>query len=161
PGILSALFLGSLLEMPYEIHHLLGSLFVVSGLFWAIKDQTKLLQKKKWLFFIAIAFCIQTLYLCLTQWHGVILKNAHLVSDILKRGSQELHSEWFIPITFASATMLHALLYARRDRRLPYRREIAWGTLGGLCNGVCTFLFMQGVLNAQGAEYAFIFPIYS
>lgn len=139
PGIITALFLGTTLEYPYQMRHFLGSLLVVIGLFWAIKDQTKFLQKRKWLVFACIAFCIQTLYLCMTQWHGIIIKNTHLVSDMWKRGSQELHSEWFIPITFATATILHVLIYSLTERRIPIKWEVMWGTCGGLLNGACTF----------------------
>lgn len=161
PAIIIALYFGTWIEFPYTLWHKIGSTLVVIGLLWAVADQTQFLQKWKWIFFALFAFAANTLYLLLTQSHIFIMQNSQWLDEIWRFGSKEIHSEWFIPIIFATATMMHGIIYCLIERRAPMRREICWGTGGGVLNGACAYFFMQATEQAAGIERALIFPTFA
>jgi drug/metabolite transporter (DMT)-like permease len=142
PAAIFALFI----DFPYTIWQLVGSIFVAVGLVWAVGG----MQKGLWLLFAASAFLVHTLYLLLTQLYVIVVEKSSL-----------LHSEWYVPIIFATACLMHMAIYWVRERRMPSLQETLWGIGGGLCNGACAYFFMQATFVADGLERGFIFPIFS
>ena len=161
PSIIFATCFASLVDFPYTSWNLLGSALVCAGLLWAINHQTKWRHKWSWIIFAATAFGVQTLYLVLTQWHVFIRQNVHWLSEMMRYGSDQVHSEWFVPVVFGVAAIMHFILFLVREKRLPTKAEAICGILGGLCNGACAYLFMQATDLATGCERALLFPLFS
>lgn len=161
PPCIIALFSGSAINFTCTSWQLVGSLLVVIGLFWAVSNQGFSRHKARWILFALLGFAVHTIYLLLAQLHVLILENSDWLHSILHHGSDTLQSEWYVPLIFATACLMHMIIYSITEKRLPSLSETLWGILGGICNGVCSFFFMQGTLVACGVERSFIFPIFS
>lgn len=148
-------------DCTYTFGNLIGSTLVAIGLFWAINNQSQFTHKWGWIAFAMLAFFVHTLFLILTEWHAILLRSPHWLNDFWLYGSDRLHSAWFAPLVFATAALIHSVLYWFQERRFPRREEFFWGILGGLLNGACSYFFQQSVLLATGIEQACLFPLFS
>lgn len=161
PPLVIGGFFGTFFEFSFSTQNIVGSVLVVLGLFWATWNQQGYLQKRTWIIFVGLAFLLHSLFLILTQGHILLLKNEHLIYELFKKGSQNLASEWFMPLVFAFATIFHLSLYMITIRQIPQKTEIFWGLAGGVANGISAFFFMKGVEVASLDQQAFIFPVFS
>ncbi len=157
PACIIALVFGTSLDYPYTFSHIVGSILVVTGLFWAICNENFIAKKSIWVVFAVGAFIVQTLFLLCTQMHVLILDNSHLWHI----SREEVYSEWYLPFIFLTACLMHMAIYAYKEKRLPTSTETIWGILGGLLNGSCAFFFMHAIQSAQDLELAFLFPTFS
>lgn len=110
-----AMLFGSSLNFSYTPWQAFGSLLIIAGLFWAIRNQKCMTEKSLWLLFAVIAFIVQTLFLLLTQMHVLILDNCHQWNI----GREELQSEWYVPLIFLTASLMHIALYIFSEKRFP------------------------------------------
>lgn len=161
PAILLVLFLGNAADINYKPLHLTGALLVIIGLFWAGCEKSGFKKKRTWIFLAALAFSFQCLFLCLTQWHTILINNESVLSDFWLLGSKNIQSQWFVPLVFASAWMIHLMLYCREGKRIPNLRELFWGLCGGILNGLCTYLFIKADEIASPTETPLLFPVFS
>ncbi len=157
PACILALLFGTSLNFSYTLNQVIGSIIVVAGLFWAASKQRFVQEKALWILFATLAFVVQGLFLLATQMHILFLENCHLWNI----SREELQSEWYVPLIFLIACLMHIAIYAFQEKKLPALAETIWGVLGGVLNGSCAFFFMYAIASSSGLERAFIFPTFS
>jgi len=151
PGIIIAFLFGSLINFQYTMWNFSGSLMVIGGLFWASRKRINV--HKAWMIFATGAFFLHFFYLFLTQSYFITTQNRFFPFAI--------ESQWFFPLVFMAAAILHIVVYYFSERKLPKQQEFFWGILGGVLNGACAYYFGLGAEIAHGKEHGFIFPIFS
>ncbi len=161
PAFIITFFFSQEINFYYTTWQLIGSVLIVIGLIWAVWNHDFIFPKWKWIIFAMLGFCAHTVYLILIQSNIFILENHHWLDAFWRIGSEELHSEWHVPVIFGTACVMHMTIYAIGEKRMPSFREIIWGILGGICNGICAMIFMHALSLASGVERSFIFPIFS
>lgn len=162
PGIIMGFLFGRSFGHPYNIFHFIGSILVIFGLLKAVSHQKDLSRNKRWLFFAASSFAMHVFVIVIMQWRALMMK-ANLPSSILLPFYiDESHSQWFMPMLFVSATIIHFSNYLKtsKDFRLN-KRVLFYGFLGGLVNGIGIFLSVKSTEIALPWENAMIFPTFS
>jgi len=134
-----------------SLHNILGALLVVGGLFWAGWQEA--LKTAKWAIFATLAFLAHIIFLVITEFRALLLRK--------EATCERFSSEWFVPLLFAVATALHAVLFCSREKRLPTKKEALWGSLGGALNGVSACLFTRASEMASCRESVYIFSLFS
>jgi drug/metabolite transporter (DMT)-like permease len=160
PAIVIVFMIGSLIDYQLTPYDLAGSVLVLAGLFWAGWDKSAKPGTRAWIVFAAAAFFLHVFFLVLTECRAIFL-NQHFSIENNFFNAEKMASEWFVPTIFAAAAGMHILLYCAAERRIPMKREVLWGILGGIFNGVCAFFFMRAAEMATVRETAYIIPIFS
>lgn len=139
-------------DIEFNRWHLIGSVLVLIGIFWAARHPEGFAHKKKWLgaaitgfFFYIIFMTVSQLFVALNQ----------------KLGIEPAHAAWFLPITFFTALLIHMFFFTREEKRLPHKFEMKWGTVGGILNGLGAILFMGAIEIATPLESSYIFPLFT
>ncbi|MBN9377282.1 MAG: hypothetical protein BGO14_09310 [Chlamydiales bacterium 38-26] len=161
PALLLVVFLGNAVAIQYKPLHFIGTLLVVAGLFWAGWEKSGFKKKRTWIFLALMAFVFQCFYLCLTQWYTLVMNDQSLLTHFWFADSKDIKSQWFVPLVFASAWLIHLFIYWSNERRAPTWRESFWGFWGGMFNGICAFLFIKADEIATPTENPLLFPIFS
>lgn len=161
PALLLVIFLGNMAGIHYKPLHLMGAFLVIIGLFWAGWETSGFKKKRTWAFLAFMAFSFQCLYLCLTQWHTIVMNDHRLLSEYWFSDSKTINSQWFVPLVFASAWAIHLTIYWWNERKAPTWKESFWGFWGGLFNGLCAFLFIKADEIATPTENPLLFPVFS
>jgi len=185
PAIVMALFFGSKFGYAYNVFHGFGSLFVLVGLFWAgwgvLKVRLMALQgqgaltgvsfgtpsgfkienKKKWLLFALGAFVFHVAFLVFMQWRSLFLNAGNIEGLLFSFSPKEAANQWFMPMIFLATALVQFWIFCRRDRRLPNRKEVQYGILGGIAHGVGTYFLIWATEVATPLEQAMIFPIFA
>lgn len=157
PAIAMALVFG----FPYTGWHAVGSALVLGGLFWAGKGLDGLTDKRKWIFFAFSMFVLHIFVLILFQWRALLLNHPNPQELFSFFTAEKIQSQWFMPFMFLSATFVQLFLFIYYEKRLPLRREVYCGLVGGAANGVCTYLMVWSTEVANPLESAIIFPVFS
>lgn len=161
PAVVMFLVWGSSYGFPYTMWHAVGSFIVLFGLFMAGKSALLLANWKKWLVFCSTMFVLHVLILILYQWRAFLLNMPHPEEIISFFTLEKIQSQWFTPVLFLTATIWQIGLFVRFEKRAPQRQEIAYGVLGGILNGLCTYFMIWATEIAAPLENAVIFPIFS
>jgi hypothetical protein len=66
-----------------------------------------------------------------------------------------------MPMVFLAAFILQALIFWVDERRTLKKGELLYGILGGIANGIGTFLMIRSTEVAKGWEQAMIYPLLS
>ena len=161
PAILMSIFFGARFGYFYHWWMGLGSIVVVSGLFWAGWESTRTKQMKKWLFFSVTAFILHSLFLAFMQWRVLFMNFPGENGLFLSFDVDDAKSQWFMPMVFLAASIIQIVNYATSKARLPKKKEFFYGSLGGVANGVGTFFMILATEVASQWELAAIFPFFS
>lgn len=160
PAIVMAVCYGPLFGHGYSPWHAAGSLLLLIGLFWAGRSTLSKETLGRWMLFGGCAFAFHFVILFVFQWRAL-----HMRPDLPSRtllmpiDPIEAASQWFMPFMFLAATLGQSCICTRL-RRLPQRREIGLGLLGGMANFLCTFFLMLGTERALPWENVILFPLY-
>lgn len=139
-----------------------GALFVVSGLFWAAIQQNRSEKTNpKWFFYVTAMLLMQTFILTLFQWHCLLTNTEAAPHPLIPFSCNPLEEIWFTPGLFLSASLLQTIYFGFTSKRLPSRKELLWGSLGGVCNGASTFFLIQAARVGSPAEQGIIFPFFA
>jgi hypothetical protein len=162
PALLMALIFGAQFGYIYTWWNGLGSLIVVVGLFWAgCETAQRSSQMKKWAFFATAAFLLHVIFLVFMQWRALFINFPGENGLFLSFDVDDAISQWFMPMVFLAASFMQIVTYATTEKRLPKRKEVLFGVLGGIANGTGTFFMICATEISTPWEHAAIFPIFS
>lgn len=160
PAIFMAAMFGAVYGFPYTIWHGVGSIVVIAGLFLAGKGIVGVQEKKKWIFLSTIMFSLHILILILFQYRALLLNwaNPQEISSFFS--SAHIKSQWFSPVMFLTAFVVQVLFFLK-EKRAPKSKEVVYGLIGGVMNGLCTYFMIWSTEVAGPLENAIIFPVFS
>ena len=161
PGVIMAALFGMARGFPYTPWHAMGSLVVLFGLFWAGKGLQGLRDRKVWISCAIAMFSFHVLLLVLFQLRALLLNMPHPEEITSLFSSEQIRSQWFMPLMFFSATCVQIVIFIRSERRRPQTMEILYGVIGGALNGLCTYFMIWATEVATPLENAIIYPIFS
>jgi drug/metabolite transporter (DMT)-like permease len=172
PGIVMAAIFGESGGFPYTPWHAVGSVLVLIGLFWAGRErsdgdsiQSVMPSKRTWVILVSSMFVIHILLLLLYQGRALLMSRIMpgMVTSlsVLPISSEQIASEWFVPMMYVGAVVIQLAIFLKTDARWPQKKEWLYGFAGGIANGLCTFFLLYGTKVAMGLENAIIFPVYS
>lgn len=161
PILFMVLLFGASFGFTYNMFNAVGSLLVVAGLLWAGWQTISLGDKKKWIFFAALAFFLHAIFLVFMQWRVLLIQFPGREGLLLSFDAIAAKSQWFMPMVFLSASSIQIAIYALKERRMPSSLELFYGSLGGLSNGLGTFLMIRSTEVSSPVEHAMIFPFFA
>lgn len=156
PAIVMAVLFGAAFGFYYTIWHGIGSLLVLTGLFWAGKGIEGMQDRKTWILLAIAMFSLHVLLLVIYQWRAILLNfpSAYFTSE-------QIRSQWFMPMLYLSAAIVQLAIYLRSERRKFLPKEWLYGCAAGAGNSLCTFFLIQATELATGFQSAIIFPLFS
>lgn len=161
PAIVMATLFGTAFGYIYSPWHAIGSILVLTGLFWAGKGLDGLKDKRAWLLFATLTFACHLIFLVVMQWRALVLNWPH--ADELKSffSSEQMASQWFMPFIYLAAALIQIIVYLASERRVPKVAEAFYGFIGGATNSLSTFFLIWATEVAGSLENIVIFPIFS
>ncbi len=139
----------------------IGSILVVSGLFWAARGAIKGKKSFNWAIYVLIAFALHSLFLAFMQWRALFLNFPGKKALFLSLSETQAASQWFMPMIFLAAALVQGYIFFSTERRKPLHSEVLYGVLGGVANGIGTFFMIWATEISNSVEQAMIFPIFS
>ena len=161
PILFMVLLFGARFGFSYNACNALGSLLVVGGLLWAGWETLASMDKKRWLLFAVCAFLLHAVFLVFMQWRALFMHFPVHEGLFLSFDEQAIKSQWFMPMVFLSASAMQIAIYVIRKREWPTYAELLFGGLGGIANGIGTFLMIRSTEVATPIEHAMIFPLFA
>jgi drug/metabolite transporter (DMT)-like permease len=161
PILFMVLLFGASFGFAYNAFNAVGSLLVVSGLIWAGWESLSVGDKKRWILFAAIAFVMHAIFLVFMQWRALCIQFPGHEGLFLSFDDMAIRSQWFMPMVFLAASFVQIVIYILRQRKWPTPLELFYGALGGLTNGVGTFLMIRSTEVSTPVEHAMIFPLFA
>jgi drug/metabolite transporter (DMT)-like permease len=161
PILFMVLLFGERFGFIYTFPNGIGSLCVVAGLVWAGWQRSTNRQWTKWMLYALAAFALHALFLIFMQWRALFLNFPGEQTFPIAFTSEQMASQWFMPMIFLAAFSMQAIIYLSTMKRLPTKHEALYGFLGGIAQGVGTYLLIKGTEVATSSEQAMIFPIYT
>lgn len=161
PPILMALFFGSAFGHSYTLWNGLGSFMVVIGLFWAGWQKKKSERRQNWVAYVTAAFFLHVMFLVFLNWRALFINFPGATGLFLSFDMEDAQSQWFMPMAFLAAFLVQTFLYIKVEKRLPYKKEVFYGILGGLTNGVGTYFMIRATEVAAPVEHAMIYPLFA
>ncbi len=161
PMVLMVFLFGSPFGYIYTLWNGAGSLLVIIGLFWAGWQTRRWEQKANWALFITAAFFLHVIFLVFMQWRALFINFPGENGLFLSFDVDDAKSEWFMPMIFLAAAFIQFLIYCLTEKRLPKKREMIFGVLGGIANGIGTFFMIRATEVSTPFEHAMIFPIFA
>lgn len=161
PMVLMVLLFGASFGYVYTPWNGLGSIIVVLGLFWAGWETIRSGKMTKWLCFAIAAFVLHVIFLVFMQWRALFINFPGENGLLLSFATEDAVNQWFMPMVFLSATIIQVIDYATSLKQLPKRREVYFGTIGGITNGIGTFFLIWSTEVSTPIEHAMIFPIFA
>lgn len=161
PGLVMAALFGASLGYPYTGSHAMGSLLVLGGLFWAGRGGMEMQEKKKWLLFTLAVFSLHSILLILFQYRALLLGQERPEEMLSFFNKEAIQSAWFAPFMFLASFVLQVFFFVRGEKRLPHPQEVAYGLIGGVANGFCTYFMILATEVANPLENAILFPVFS
>jgi hypothetical protein len=144
-----------------SFENLIGMILVILGLFWAAVGHAKVSVRKIWIVYALLAFIVQGLILTIFQWRCLLFQEdlpSHALIPFSCPSNADL---WFMPALFFSAWIYQALRFSYSEKRLPRFPEIIGGSLGGIANGLSTFLLLKATYLASIEEKTMLFPFFT
>lgn len=138
-----------------------GFCLIIAGLFWAAwPSHTETSRwKKGWLFYALSIFTIHLLLLVLIQWRCLAFTPGPSSPFILFHCSPE-QDVWFMPGLFGIAFLLQVIL-SIRAKHWPTSKEILYGSLGGISNGLGTHCLLLATIFASSLLKGILFPLFT
>lgn len=161
PSIVMVLVFGTAFGYHYTLWNGLGSLLVVTGLFWAGWQTSKTERKGTWLSFVSAAFFLHVLFLVFLSWRALFINYPGENGLFLSFDMDDAKNQWFMPMAFCAAFIIQAIIYITHEKRWLKKGEIVYGILGGCANGVGTFFMIRATEVATPFEHAMIYPLFS
>jgi hypothetical protein len=162
PALLLAIAFGSSFGFIINAELIIGTVFVLLGLFWAAKkDGNSQAISTKWLTYSLLAFSLQALILTSFQWRCLLIKTDVPSHALIPFKCTALQDGWFMPGMFLTAAISQAIIFFCEQKRFLNRTEIKFGSLGGLCNGVSTVLLLQAAQFAASSQQRILFPLFA
>ncbi len=161
PGLIMAIAFGAAFGFLYNAWHAVGSIVVIIGLFLGARGMAKIQDFKGWWSFSAIMFSMNIAIFVLLQFRAMLINVPHPEEIVSFFTSVGIRSQWFIPLYYLGAALTQSLIFFPSEKRLPQKREITSGLLGGIANSAGTFCLIRSTEAATGLENAVIFPILS
>lgn len=161
PIILMVTLFGTGFGFVYTKYNGIGSILVVAGLLWAAKNAVKEKKSFTWAIYALLAFSLHTLFLAFMQWRALFLNHPGKKALFLSLSEVQASSEWFMPMIFLAAALVQGYVFFTTEKRKPLPSEMLYGVLGGVANGLGTFLMIWSTEVANSVEQAMIFPIFS
>jgi hypothetical protein len=161
PAVVMASLFGAAFGYIYTPWHAIGSILVLSGLFWAGRGLGGLQDKRAWLLFATLAFTCHLVFLIVMQWRALLL-NWPKPEDLGAIFSpQQMASQWFMPCIYIAAALVQTFVYLATEKRMPKKIEGIYGFVGGAANSMSTFFLIWATEIASSLENIVIFPIFS
>jgi hypothetical protein len=161
PSIVMALLFGSAFGHHYTLWNGIGSIFVVVALFWAAWQTETSSKRKRWGFYVSGAFLLHVLFLVFLNWRALLMRFKEQKGLLLSFDELSAHSQWFMPMVFLAAFLFQLASYFRTEKRKPYPKEIGYGLLGGIANGIGTYFMIYATEVATSLEHAMIYPLFA
>lgn len=161
PILFMVILFGASFGFKYNIFNATGSLLVVGGLLWAGWETFSLGDKKKWLMFAVLAFFLHAVFLVFMQWRALFVHFPGHEGLFLSFDANAARSQWFMPMVFLAASFVQIIIYILRQKKWPTQAELFFGTLGGIANGIGTFLMIRSTEVSTTVEHAMIFPLFA
>jgi hypothetical protein len=159
PAVVMATLFGAAFGFIYTASHGIGSLLVLTGLFWAGRGLQEMQNQKKWVAFVFAMFFLHVLLLVIFQWRAMLLRS-HGPEETFFR-AEGMESSWFIPLYYLGAAFILTAIFLGGQRRFPVKREWSCGFAGGVANALCTVFLIQSTELATGLQSSGIFPLFS
>lgn len=160
PILMFVIFFGSRFGFYYTLWNAIGSILVVLGICWAGWGGS-IVDKKKWLTFISLAFLAHVAYLVFLGWRALFINHGGTEGLGFAFTPEMASMQWFMPLVFLSAAIVQTILFCTQEKRIPNRGEVYYGMLGSVTNGVGAFFLLKATEIASPFEHAMLFPIYA
>jgi len=161
PSIVMVVLFGLPFGYFYNLSNGLGSFLVVIGLFWAAWKTARGSKKQSWITFITAAFFLHVMFLVFLSWRALFIHYPGAKGLFLSFDMDDAKNQWFMPMVFLVSALIQGGIFMRAEKRIPHPREIVNGILGGLANGIGTFLMIRATEVSTSIEHAMIYPIFS
>ncbi len=160
PPLLMALIFSEPFGFSLSVPHLIGCVLVLFGLFWAARGSKNTGMSKSWPFLAALIFLFQSLILTIFDWRCLLFQEgpSHLLIPFHCEAAADV---WFMPMMFLSAFTIQSLLFFSRERRIWAPVEFLGGGLGGVVNGISSFLLLTATSTSLPAEKVMLFPLFA
>lgn len=162
PPIVMALLFGTSYGHEYSLRNAVGAIVVLIGIFWMTSQESNQKFNRIWLFWVISGFTIHALFLIFFQWRALLFKMEYPLSWLLPFHCEQSNGECFTLALFMTAAASQ-LLFRKDSLSSQYlnRQSIQYGILGGMINGLGSFLLVKGTETAQQVtEKVWIFPLY-
>lgn len=159
PGLILFLLLGTDFGFACSSLQLIGMALVIIGLFLGAKNVSSNSFKAsfKWLKYALACFFVQALALTIMQARCVLFDyNIGGWSASLT----EADDVWFMPGQFGASFIMQAVIFLREKRSFD-KREIVYGSLGGVANFSSTCLLLFATKLALPFEKGILFPCFA
>jgi drug/metabolite transporter (DMT)-like permease len=161
PILFMVILFGASFGFAYNMFNAAGSLLVVTGILWAGWESFSVADKRKWLLFAVLAFFLHAVFLVFMQWRALLINFPGHGGLYLSFDSQAAKSQWFMPMVFFAASLIQVIIYIISQKKWPSTVEVVDGTLGGVANGIGTFLMIRSTEVSTPVEHAMIFPLFA
>jgi hypothetical protein len=161
PALIMGFLFGAAFGHDITLFHSIGFLLVTLGVFWAGWAREGKKGSQTWLIFAGLMFICHTLFLTFLQWWALILDTSLPLSRFIPYHFTQADANWFMPAIFGVAAVFQIGFYLSERRNLPTPKELTFGLLGGLCNGICSYFLILAPQVAAPWENAVIFPVFS
>ena len=159
PAVFMTLLFGGAFNHPYHWYTGLGSLMVVSGIFWSSWTSISCSNKARWALYIGLTIVGFVLFATSLQWR-VLLENHGGESRLLPFKLDGAKAEWFMPAIFFSA-MLFQIPALLKNKNAISKDTLFYGLLGGVSNGSSMFFSILATVSAAAWQNALLFPLFS
>jgi len=160
PGLILFLLLGTGFGFSYSSLQFFGMVLVLFGLFLGTPRKSKDRPKasSQWLKYVLACFSVQIFALTFIQARCVLFNCSERIFS--GYSVTEADDVWFMPGQFGAAFILQTVLFLREKKRLQ-KREIIYGSLGGIANFLSTCLLLLATKMALPLEKGVLFPLFA
>ncbi len=162
PPLLMALIFGQAYGHGYTMHHGLGALLVVVGLFTMASYDKKTWSNRVWARYAFLAFASHSLLLCVFQWRALMCQVGLPPSVLLPFSCSTEATEGMPLAMFATATLMQMGGKGSKGTNIPFWPILVFGVLGGAINGFGNWCLIKGTeVAASSTQKALLFPLFS
>jgi hypothetical protein len=111
--------------------------------------------------FVTAAFFLHVLFLVFLDWRALFINFPGANGLFLSFDMDDAICQWFMPMVFCAAFLVQTGIYLAVEKRVPKKREVLYGVLGGIANGVGTFFMIRATEVSTPVEHAVIYPLFA
>lgn len=161
PAVLLAGLFGQAYGFLFTLGSAVGLTAVIVGLYWGGRRENSTPSTRQWKALAVLCFLLQGLVLTAFQWRTLLFRIDLPTNPLIPWHSAPSEDLWFIPGLFFFATLIQIALFSASERRWFSRSEITYGILGGIANGIFTFLLLWATEIATTQERVVLFPLFA